>query len=73
MSSFPTSLVKASDDYLNVPDKDLNLISPALPSLAKNCKEYTDMSECLTPGKKGISLEAKQKFNKALIKAAGSI
>jgi len=73
MRSFPEELIKVSGNYLNLPGKHLNLISPILPSLAKNCKEYTDMSECLTPVKKGISLEAKQKFNKALIKVAKSV
>lgn len=42
MSYFPVDLLAHSEAYLPIPDKDLNLISPILPSLAQNCKEYTD-------------------------------
>lgn len=73
MSSFPKDLVEDSESFLNPTDNDLTLIRPTLPSIALNCKEYTDMIECINPIKKGISEETKQKFNKALIKAAKSI
>lgn len=35
---FPVDLLAHSEAYLPIPDKDLNLISPILPSLAQNCK-----------------------------------
>ena len=70
---FQGQLLAQSEAYLPIPDKDLNLISPILPSLAQNCKEYTDISECIKPTKPAPSLERRQKFIKALIKASKSL
>ena len=73
MRYFHVGLLTHSEAYLPIPDKDLNLISPILPSLAQNCKEYTDISECIKPTKPAPSLERRQKFIKALIKASKSL
>lgn len=70
MRSFSNEFASNSGDYLNLPDKKLNLISPILPSLAQNCKEYTDMTECIKPNKSVTSLALRKKFNKALIQTA---
>ena len=73
MRYFHEDLLTHSEAYLPIPDQDLNLISPILPSLAQNCKEYTDISECIKPTKSAPSLELRQKFIKALIKASKSL
>ena len=73
MRSFPMELVQAAPGYLNLPEKNLVLISPILPSLAKNCSEYTGMINCVQPVKSNISSEKKKKFREAIIKTSKSL
>lgn len=70
MLSFPIKFALNVENYLNLPDEDLNLIRPILPSLAQNCNEYTEMTDCIKPVKPVASLERKKKFSKAVIKTA---
>ena len=67
---FSASVLPLVGSYLNLPDKDLNIIRPILPSLAKNCNEYTELSNCIKPVKPVASLELRKKFVKSMIKAS---
>ena len=73
MRSFSSRLVQDYTDDLNLPEKDLVLISPILPSLAKNCSEYTGMINCIQPIKSNISSDKKKKFREAIIKTSKSL
>ena len=70
MLSFPIPIMQNASSYLNLPKQDLVLISPILPSLAKNCNEYTVMTNCIKPVKSNISSEKKKKFREAIIKTS---
>jgi hypothetical protein len=70
MLSFPIKFALNVENYLNLPDEHLNLIRPILPSLAQNCNEYTEMTDCIKSVKPVMSLERRKKFSKAVIKTA---